>query len=350
MYHNEQIYTQAKKFFKSKDVFTYQDILDWLNENEEEYNKICEGSGICKNCNSRIKHIINYKEDPFACRGNPASEEYKFYNFYETILVLTKYYYENTNAKQKLEEYEEIINDDEKVRAWLIENEEDYYSFWKNNTPLFVSIGSKLLFCFREKDELEYTKFFVEKSAFVHSFDLSSLFDKLYPHGWEVYTYGHIITEKGEKINFKNSNLKIFTEKDTFSLDELSTWLSENKDVETLKSVKHSISERFESMVAEEIRNTLKYNLGDLQELIKQAKFICDFKDNQPTKNMIKAFDLETDKLQIKNKHLLDIVVNEIKETGTYIIHREDWLKIKIKLEEFTPLLKAFDILENSKF
>ncbi len=351
MYQNEQIYTQAKKFFKSKDFFTYQDILDWLNENEEEYNKIYNHSIGCNGCGVLVKNYKVFPNHIHFCKSKP-TEEYKFYDFYKKIIALTEFKVKNTIAKVKLQEYERIINDDEKVRNWLIKNEEDYYSFWKNNSPHFVDTGSKLLYYFRENDVAEYTKFFVERTNFEYSVALSNLLNVLYPEGWEVYTYGHIIAEDREKINFSNANLKIFTEKDTFSLEELSTWLEENREAKELTSVRYSIDERFESVVVEGIKNSLNCSLDAFQKLIEDAKNICKLKDNKSVRNMTEAFDLDLPQPQIGNKHLLYSVVNEIKETGTYVIHQEDWITIKISSEELTPLLRVideFNISENSE-
>ncbi len=180
MYHNEQIYTQAKKHFKSKDVFTYQDILDWLNKNYDEYNKIYEGSIGCKSCNTFIKYMVSEKEDLFVCQGNPPTEEYKFYNFYKTILVLTKYKYENINAKIKLEEYERIVNNEEKVRDWLLDNQTYYNSFWRDNSSSLVDIGSKLLYYPIENNTIKDIKFLMEKTNIKYSIALSRLFNVLY--------------------------------------------------------------------------------------------------------------------------------------------------------------------------
>ncbi|MBS9766542.1 MAG: hypothetical protein KGV44_03245 [Flavobacteriaceae bacterium] len=208
MYQNEQIYTQSKKFFKSKDIFAYQDILDWLDENEEEYNKIYEGSMSCKDCRSMIKDDINV-ENPFEgfCDANP-TEEYKFYNFYKAILVLKKYKNENTKAKSKLKEYESIINDDERIKEWLIENKADYHSFWKNILYHFENIGGKILYHFNVDTE-EDTIFFIEKINFEDLVSLSNLFNIFYVENWEI------------RDNYEITNKPIFKTQENWSSNKL---------------------------------------------------------------------------------------------------------------------------------
>ncbi len=87
IYQNPHIYTKTKEYFTLKNKFSVNDIKTWLSENEEEYNKIYQGSESCNDCNSNIRDIGS--DDPFTfCAGNPPTEEYKFYDFYKNISSL----------------------------------------------------------------------------------------------------------------------------------------------------------------------------------------------------------------------------------------------------------------------
>ncbi len=347
-YQNPHIYTKTKEYFTSKDNFSVEDITTWLLENEEEYKIIYQRAKSCKDCNSNIRDVGS--DAPFTfCSGNLPTEEYKFYDFYKNIRKLKECYSRNSSAKSKLEEYEKIINNDEKVREWLIENEEDYYSFWKDNSHRIVTVGSKILYYFKPVGAIEYIKFFIEKISFEYSFALSNLLEILYPKNNDVYDFWEIMKNK-EEFTFNSKCLKPFIEKDTFSLKELATWLEENKHIRNLTSVRYSINERFESTVAVDIEWALRCKLPDLQELIKFSKDTYKFIGNKSVKNLMTAFDLRQP--QIKNNNLLMKVVEEVRETGAYAIYKENWLTIKITSKELTPLVKLveeFDTTYNEK-
>ncbi len=319
-YQNPHIYTKTKEYFNSKDVFSFYDIKTWLKENEEEYNKIYEGA-------ERYQDKL-------------PTEEYKFEIFYQKISRLKEYHNRNVEAKSKLEELQNIFKDEEKLKEWLIRKEEDYYSFWEEIVFYAVKVNSMLVYSFREVGEVEHTKILLEKNIFEYSYDLSILLNELYPNDYYVYDYWEVMKNK-VGLTFNSEYLKPFTEKDTFSFKELSAWLEENEGVKALTGVKYTIYEKFESAIAENIEWALRCELEDLQELIKIAESVFEFKDNQIIKNLITAFGLEQP--EIKNKHLLLKVVNEVRKRGTYAIYAEDWLMIEINGEELAPLIKLVE-------
>ncbi len=350
-YYNNQLLKDTKKYFLSKEVFSIEDILTWLTQNEDEYKKVSQFSISCKDCGYRIS---DFEKFPFPCTGNP-TEEYKFYRLYTNLQkkinedIEEKYKnWENYSTKQ-LKEYHHIKNDKEKIKEWLIKNE-DIGNYLLDKEGYFEIIDD-------EEEETIYTNYLVIEhiegiGIYVdiitkNIIKFTEIFQKLYYE--ELGDLEYLIVTNKVSISFQKPYLQVFQQKDTFSISELSIWLEENKGIEELKSIKYTAIERIESKITNDIKNKLNREFDDLEQLIKTLQSIANLQDNESVSKLMETFGVGEITPQIEDKYLNELhlkIVKELKETGAYIVYNKYQITIKIDKEELEPLIKLSSYLK----
>ncbi|MBS9766112.1 MAG: hypothetical protein KGV44_01070 [Flavobacteriaceae bacterium] len=348
-YFNNRLLNETKKYFLSKELFSIQDIVNWLTEYKDEYQKVKQFSISCKDCGDRISFFDKF---PFTCALNP-TEEYKFYRLYTNLQKIInedvegKYKnWEKYFAKQ-LKEYHHIKNDKAKVKEWLIKNEdvgnellykERFFdeSYFETDNNEETSIDTNYLYIEYIDDVYIFLDVIIDNII-----KFTKIFQTLYYEESDGLEYS--IVTKEVPISFQQPCLHVFQQKDTFSISELSIWLEENKDIQELKSIKYSEIERVESKITNDIKNNLNREFANLEQLIKILQSIANLRDDESVSNLMETFGVGGITPQIEDEYLNDFylkIVKELKEKGAYTMYDSYQITIKIDKEELEPLIK----------